>query len=109
MSGTTREAAFVGVLAKLQRVRSRLSGAGAASFRSVFGRIRRWQRLAYERRLLAEMDAHQLRDIGVSRVEAERESARPFWDDAGTGEREASDQRCTASSERQGSRCERRT
>lgn len=46
-------------------------------------RIQRWHRLSYERRLLASLDQHQLRDIGISRAEAQRESARPFWDDAG--------------------------
>lgn len=46
-------------------------------------RVRRWQRLAYERRLLGTLDQHQLRDIGISRAEAARESARPCWDDAG--------------------------
>ena len=32
------------------------------------------------RRILAEMDAHQLADIGASRGEAQFEAARPFWD-----------------------------
>lgn len=49
-------------------------------------RVQRWQRLAYERRLLGSLDQHQLRDIGITRAEAQRESARPFWDDAGTDE-----------------------
>lgn len=47
-------------------------------------RVRRWHRLAYERRLLGSLDPHQLRDIGITRAEAQRESARPFWDDVGT-------------------------
>lgn len=54
------------------------------SFLAVAKRIGRWQRLAYERRLLAAMDEHQLKDIGISRAEAAQESARPFWDDADT-------------------------
>ncbi|MEH6672073.1 DUF1127 domain-containing protein [Halopseudomonas sp.] len=50
-------------------------------------RVRRWRQLAYERRLLASLDGRMLRDIGVSRTEAEHESARPFWDDKGVAQR----------------------
>lgn len=42
---------------------------------------RRWQQLSYERRLLASLDDRTLRDAGISRSDAARESARPFWDD----------------------------
>lgn len=49
--------------------------------------VQRWRRLAYERRLLASLDHHQLRDIGITRVEALEESARPFWDDPGLSEK----------------------
>lgn len=38
-------------------------------------------RAAYrQRRQLAMLDAHRLHDIGLSRDEARREAARPFWD-----------------------------
>lgn len=43
--------------------------------------VRRWQQLSYERRLLASLDDRTLRDVGISRSDAARESARPFWDD----------------------------
>ena len=33
-----------------------------------------------QRRTLAEMEPHRLADIGVTRHEAEAESARPVWD-----------------------------
>ncbi len=33
-----------------------------------------------QRRLLAEMDDHSLRDIGLTRTEAMREAERPLWD-----------------------------
>ena len=36
---------------------------------------RRWQ----QRRSLAELDAHLLRDIGVTPWDAFRESGKPFW------------------------------
>ncbi|MEL6205500.1 MAG: DUF1127 domain-containing protein [Pseudomonadota bacterium] len=32
------------------------------------------------RRHLDDLSTHQLRDIGVTRTEAKREAARPFWD-----------------------------
>ncbi len=33
-----------------------------------------------QRRTLARLDDHQLHDIGITREEAQRESARSFWD-----------------------------
>ena len=36
----------------------------------------RWR----QRRDLADLDDHILRDIGITRDEARRESSRPFWD-----------------------------
>jgi uncharacterized protein YjiS (DUF1127 family) len=32
-----------------------------------------------QRRALAELDGHRLRDIGVSRTQAAAEAAKPFW------------------------------
>jgi uncharacterized protein YjiS (DUF1127 family) len=43
------------------------------------GLLRRWGARAHQRRQLFEMDDQQLRDIGVSRVEAVRESRKLFW------------------------------
>ncbi len=34
---------------------------------------------AYTRRLLAELDGHILRDIGLNPWDAAREATRPFW------------------------------
>ena len=33
-----------------------------------------------QRRALADLDAHQLRDIGLTQEAADREAARPIWD-----------------------------
>lgn len=44
------------------------------------GRVHDMMMLARTRRDLAELDANQLRDIGITRVDAEQEAARPFWD-----------------------------
>ena len=39
----------------------------------------RWLRRAAQRRALAALDDHRLRDIGVTREAAAREARRPFW------------------------------
>jgi len=41
--------------------------------------IARWIERARQRRALVGLDDHVLRDIGVTRVEAEREWEKPFW------------------------------
>lgn len=38
-----------------------------------------WERRARERKTLAEMSEHMLKDLGISRVDARRESDKPFW------------------------------
>ncbi len=40
----------------------------------------RWWRMRRERLQLLELDDHMLNDIGLTREEAHREAARPFWD-----------------------------
>jgi uncharacterized protein YjiS (DUF1127 family) len=54
-----------------------------AGLSSLVLRLLRWQELARERRALAAMDDHMLKDIGLSRADARREAGRPFWDDGG--------------------------
>ncbi len=41
--------------------------------------VARWRRRARERSELAAMNAHDLRDIGISRAQAEFEIRKPFW------------------------------
>jgi len=41
--------------------------------------IARWIERSRQRRVLAGLDEHTLRDIGITRVEAEREAGKPFW------------------------------
>jgi uncharacterized protein YjiS (DUF1127 family) len=43
----------------------------------------RWQEVARQRRALATLDDHMLKDLGLSRADALRESGRWFWDDGG--------------------------
>jgi uncharacterized protein YjiS (DUF1127 family) len=38
-----------------------------------------WQERARERRRLATLDDHMLRDIGLSRSQVEYEISKPFW------------------------------
>jgi uncharacterized protein YjiS (DUF1127 family) len=38
-----------------------------------------WEQRARERRMLAEMSTHMLKDLGITRSEARAESEKPFW------------------------------
>ena len=38
-----------------------------------------WQRRASERNRLAEMDQRLLKDMGITRADAWRETQKPFW------------------------------
>ena len=42
--------------------------------------VQGWTEISKQRRALAEMSDHQLKDIGVTRFDADAEAARPFWD-----------------------------
>jgi uncharacterized protein YjiS (DUF1127 family) len=48
---------------------------GGAAVRAVWF----WLERSRQRRALAELDDHLLRDIGLTRDEAQRECANPFW------------------------------
>ena len=57
-------------------------GAGPTAsglFAGVFNRLLLWQERASQRQALSSLDDRMLRDIGVTRAEAERESGKPFW------------------------------
>jgi uncharacterized protein YjiS (DUF1127 family) len=41
--------------------------------------IARWLETARQRKALAALDDHALRDLGITRVEAVREAEKPFW------------------------------
>ena len=43
------------------------------------GIVATWERRARERRMLAEMPERMLKDIGINRLDAHRESDKPFW------------------------------
>lgn len=46
--------------------------------------LRRWKTLHDQRRQLASLSDATLKDIGLSRLDAEQEASRPFWDDPQT-------------------------
>ncbi len=59
---------------------ARASGKNAGGlFRSAVARLREWRRRARERGQLARLDERMLRDIGLSRAEAEYIINKPFW------------------------------
>lgn len=49
--------------------------------RSLWQRLKRWNELARQRRLLAALDDAALKDMGLSREDVFQEVDRPFWDD----------------------------
>jgi len=56
-------------------------GRAAAGLQGWLARLRRWQINWRTRRQLAQLDGYQLKDIGVSRGQAQEEAAKPFWRD----------------------------
>jgi uncharacterized protein YjiS (DUF1127 family) len=52
-----------------------LSRAATAAADAVYG----WQERSRQRHMLAGLDDRLLRDMGVSRADVARESAKPFW------------------------------
>ncbi len=53
---------------------------GLAVFRRVVRTLRLWSERSAERRVLAGMEAHRLRDIGKSRTDVLREARKWFWE-----------------------------
>jgi len=45
-----------------------------------WSQVHHWREVSTQRRQLNNMSDHLLKDIGLSRVDAEREAKRPFWD-----------------------------
>jgi uncharacterized protein YjiS (DUF1127 family) len=46
---------------------------------AVIATVTLWMERSRNRRALAALDDYRLRDIGVSRFDAEQECAKPFW------------------------------
>ena len=56
------------------------ASAEAPSLRAALRRIAIWRARARQRRALAMLDDTRLRDIGLTREQAEAEAAKPFWE-----------------------------
>ena len=61
------------------RAIARYPKTGSSTLSTFFGTARMWMARIRQRRQLVELDDRTLRDIGVSRDEALREAAKPFW------------------------------
>lgn len=53
----------------------------ALAMQAIWMQLKRWGQLARQRRQLAMLDDAALKDLGLSRADAQQESDRPFWDD----------------------------
>jgi uncharacterized protein YjiS (DUF1127 family) len=65
----------------------------AALVRAGTARVAAWLRHRRERRLLAGLDDHLLRDLGLTRADVAREYDRPFWEAVDYGRLEATRRR----------------
>lgn len=50
-----------------------------ALLRSVLATLMAWQERASQRHLLAQLGERELKDMGISRADAESEARKPFW------------------------------
>jgi uncharacterized protein YjiS (DUF1127 family) len=48
-------------------------------WRRLLSTVRLWQQRARGRQQLRQFDDHMLRDIGITRLQAEAEATKPFW------------------------------
>ena len=55
------------------------SGAFLRALGAAVDKVYLWQERAAQRAQLAALDDHRLKDLGISRAEAVREAAKPFW------------------------------
>lgn len=49
------------------------------SFKRLWLRLENWLDKRHQRRMLSQLDDHMLKDIGISRADAVRESRKAFW------------------------------
>lgn len=63
----------------LPRVRRHRRLALVARLRRAVARIRLWRERARQRRHLAGLSDHMLRDLGLTRGDVMAESSKPFW------------------------------
>jgi uncharacterized protein YjiS (DUF1127 family) len=49
------------------------------AFQRIGSKLENWLDKRHQRRMLSQLDDHMLKDIGISRVDAIRESQKAFW------------------------------
>ncbi len=49
------------------------------ALRGLLDTVSAWRARARQRHALSMLDDHMLRDIGLTRVDVEREGSKPFW------------------------------
>jgi uncharacterized protein YjiS (DUF1127 family) len=57
----------------------RAAGRSGRPWRRLLNTLRLWHERAQGRQQLREFDDHMLRDIGITRLQAEAEAVKPFW------------------------------
>ena len=67
-------------MTNLMRCEAPLAGAMFSQWARAAGMLRLWSRNAKTRRRLADLDDRALRDVGLIRSTALRESERAFWE-----------------------------
>jgi uncharacterized protein YjiS (DUF1127 family) len=55
------------------------AGRSTRPWRQLFETLRLWRQRARGRQHLREFDDHLLRDIGITRLQADAEATKPFW------------------------------
>lgn len=63
----------------LPRLRVNLAPRFLSLFKFMQHRVRHYRKVAYQRKMLAQMSDHMLKDIGISRADALHEASKPFW------------------------------
>lgn len=66
-------------IASFREHRVGIAGSLKQAVSTVFGAILLWQERAAQRAHLSALGDHMLKDIGIARVDASREVAKPFW------------------------------
>jgi uncharacterized protein YjiS (DUF1127 family) len=67
------------MIATLPQISQRTRRPEGGALAGLLALVRRWRRARRDRRELASLSDHMLRDIGLSRADVEREALRPFW------------------------------
>lgn len=79
--GTNENCYYLSMPAEIVHGARRLGRAADRFLLKAVSLLQLWTERAAQRRQLAELDARMLKDIGIGRADAERESGKWFWQD----------------------------